>query len=108
MLPRNELTFAHLLKGTGYTTCIAGKWQLGAEMDSPQHFGFDESLLWQHTRGGRLVKDSIRYDKRYENPLLEKNGTNESFTNGEYAPDLMVNFICDFIEKKKKTTYFCS
>ncbi|MEN8254849.1 MAG: sulfatase-like hydrolase/transferase [Verrucomicrobiota bacterium] len=101
VLPRNETTFAHLLKEAGYATCIAGKWQLGKEKDSPRHFGFDGALLWQHTRSGRMRKDGVHYDKRYENPQLERNGEKESYHNGEYAPDLMVDFICEFIEKNK-------
>lgn len=101
VLPRGEVTFAHLLKEAGYATCIAGKWQLGSEKDAPQHFGFDEALLWQHTRSGRLKKGGVVYDKRFENPELERNGVEESYQNGEYAPDLMVDFICDFIERKK-------
>ena len=51
LLDRGQTTFAHLFKDAGYRTCVAGKWQLGHEPDSPQHFGFEESLLWQHTRG---------------------------------------------------------
>ena len=42
----------------------AGKWQLGRGLDSPQHFGFDEYCLWQHTRR----------PPRYANPGLEING----------------------------------
>src|SRR5687767_7229045 len=36
-------TFAHLLKGAGYSTGICGKWQLGVKSDSPQKFGFDDA-----------------------------------------------------------------
>ena len=86
VLPRQETTFAHLLKEAGYATCIAGKWQLGAEPDAPQHFGFDESLLWQHTRSGRLQEGDVTYDKRYENPLLERNGVEESYDQGRVCP----------------------
>src|SRR5690606_19670366 len=39
-LPRKETTFAHLLKKEGYATGVFGKWQLGKEKDSAQHFGF--------------------------------------------------------------------
>ncbi|MCU0871898.1 MAG: sulfatase-like hydrolase/transferase, partial [Pirellulaceae bacterium] len=63
-LPRSETTFAHLLKQAGYATGICGKWQLGREKDSPQHFGFDEACLWQHTRR----------PPRYANPGLEYDG----------------------------------
>jgi len=50
LLDRNQVTFGHLLKKSGYATCIAGKWQLGRQSDSAGHFGFDESCLWQHRR----------------------------------------------------------
>ena len=65
LLDRQQTTFAHLLKNSGYATCIAGKWQLGQEPDAPQHFGFDESCLWQHMRP---AKDLDRRDTRYPNP----------------------------------------
>jgi len=64
-LPRSETTFAHLMKKVGYATAICGKWQLGREKDAPQHFGFDEALLWQQTRR----------PPRYANPGLERNST---------------------------------
>lgn len=100
-LKRGQTTFAHLLKNAGYATCIVGKWQLGKEKDAPQHFGFEESLLWQHTRG-RVKKDKAkRYDSRYENPYLERNGVEEEYSNGAFGPDLCVDFICDFIDKNK-------
>ena len=43
VLKRDQTSFAQLLKKAGYATCIVGKWQLGREADSAQHFGFDES-----------------------------------------------------------------
>jgi arylsulfatase A len=65
VLDRAQTTFAHLLKDAGYATCIAGKWQLGSEKDAPQHFGFERSCLWHHTRDGRSMKDGKKYDRRY-------------------------------------------
>ena len=49
VLDRKQTTFAHLLKKAGYATCIVGSGNL-VRADSPQHFGFDQSCLWQHTR----------------------------------------------------------
>ncbi|XP_070575780.1 arylsulfatase F-like [Ptychodera flava] len=47
-LPRNETTFAELLKAAGYATAIIGKWHLGTNLDSssdhyfyPVNQGFD-------------------------------------------------------------------
>jgi arylsulfatase A len=91
VLDRNATTFAHILKTAGYATAIAGKWQLGREKDSPQHFGFDEAFLWQHTRR----------PPRFANPGLERNGEEVNFTNGEYGPDLINEFAIDFITRHK-------
>lgn len=106
-LRRGEVTFAHLLKEKGYATAIAGKWQLGREKDSPQHFGFQQSLLWQHTRSGRMPKPEGKgvYDKRYENPYLERNGLPEDYTQGEYGPDLCAEFLCQFIDENKEKPF---
>lgn len=103
-LPREEKTFAHFFKEAGYSTCIAGKWQLGNAMDAPQHFGFDEALLWQHTR--KRTRAGTPIDSRFENPRLERNGKPVDFDNGEYGPDVLVDFICEFIEKKKAEPFF--
>ncbi|MBN8627879.1 MAG: sulfatase-like hydrolase/transferase [Planctomycetes bacterium] len=88
-LPRGETTFAHLFQNAGYKTGICGKWQLGSEKDSPQHFGFDEAYLWQHTRR----------PPRYANAGLERNGVEEDFTRGEYGPDLINDFALDFVAR---------
>ena len=74
MLDRGQTTFAHQLKAAGYATCIAGKWQLGNQPDSPQHFGFEKSCLWQHTRSGRSNENGKRIDRRFVNPMLELMG----------------------------------
>lgn len=98
ILERTETTFAHRFKAKGYATCIAGKWQLGSEPDSPQHFGFDESCLWQHTR---QRTDKKKRDTRYPNPKVDINGKARDDHQGGYGPDVAARFICDFIERKK-------
>jgi arylsulfatase A len=95
-LIRSEQTFAHRFKEAGYTTGICGKWQLGQEVDAPQHFGFDEACLWQHTRR----------PPRYANPGLEYNGKEKDFSNGEYGPDLVQQFALDFISRHKEKPFF--
>lgn len=95
-LLRTETTFGNLFKGAGYATGICGKWQLGGEVDSPQHFGFDESCLWQQTRR----------PPRYANPGLEYNGVEKDFTHGEYGPALVNDFALSFITKNKEKPFF--
>ena len=95
-LMRTETTFGHLLKKAGYATGICGKWQLGHEKDSPQHFGFDESLLWQQTRR----------PPRYANPGLELNGEEKEYQEGSYGPTLINDFALDFVTRHKEKPFF--
>jgi arylsulfatase A len=95
-LVRTETTFGQLLKQAGYATGICGKWQLGQEKDAPQHFGFDESYLWQHTRR----------PPRYANPGLEHNGVEKEFPEGSYGPTLVSDFALDFVTRHKDRPFF--
>ena len=95
-LVRTETTFGHLFKKAGYATGICGKWQLGHEADSPQHFGFDESLLWQHTRR----------PPRYANAGLELNGVEKEYPEGSYGPTQINDFALNFITKHKEQPFF--
>ena len=91
ILPETEKTFAHIFRDAGYATGICGKWQLGHKPGLPQHFGFYEALLWQHTRR----------PPRYANPGLERNNLEEDYSQGEYGPDLINDFACDFIRRHR-------
>ena len=62
LLDRGQTTFAHQLQAAGYKTCIAGKWQLGKNKDAPQHFGFERSCLWQHTRNGQTRQSADKQE----------------------------------------------
>lgn len=94
-LMRQETTFAHLLKKAGYATGICGKWQLGREKDAPQHFGFDEALLWQHTRR----------PPRYANAGLELNGVEQEYPPGSYGPKVINDFACDFVTRHQQAPF---
>ncbi len=95
-LPRNETTFGQLFKEAGYATAICGKWQLGRERDAPQHFGFEQTLLWQHTRR----------PPRYANPGLERNAVEEDFTMGQYGPTLINDFAFEFVSNNRQKPFF--
>lgn len=96
LLKPQATTFGHLLKRSGYATCIVGKWQLGGGLEAPKKFGFDEHCLWQLSRR----------PSRYPNPGLEINGKEVDFTTGQYGPDIVSDYLCDFIERNKKGPFF--
>ncbi|WP_298369662.1 sulfatase-like hydrolase/transferase [uncultured Lutibacter sp.] len=108
-----DKTFGHLMKDAGYKTAIAGKWQLNGlynnlpgslDKTRPQKAGFDESCLWQVTTG----KTGENGGERFWSPPLLQNG--EFLTvednKGKYGPDIMSDFVCDFIEKHKAEPFF--
>ena len=108
-----DKTFGHLMKDAGYKTAIAGKWQLNglyhnAEgslgANRPQKAGFDESYLWQVTK----AKKGENGGERFWSPPLERNGKLISIAEnkGKYGPDLMSDFVCDFIEENKNEPFF--
>jgi len=97
----NQKTFANYLKEAGYSTCIAGKWQLNGifynlpgnqDIDRPNHFGFDEYCLWQ-------LNQPKQNGERYANPLIIQNGKKLEGLENSYGPDIFSNFVCDYIER---------
>ena len=113
-LSPKEKTFGHLLRSAGYKTAIAGKWQLNGLYNSlpghrdntrPHQAGFDEYMLWQVTTGKRPEDGG---GERFWSPPLEHNGrfvTVEDNLN-QYGPDLLTDFICNFMEKNRRQPFF--
>lgn len=89
-------TFGNLFQDAGYATFIGGKWQLAGGLDAPYEFGFDEYALWQLTRR----------PNRYSNPGLEINGEERDFKNGEYGPDIINEYVLDFIGRHQEEPFF--
>ena len=102
-LDRKETTFANLLQDAGYATCVAGKWQLGKEEDSPVHFGFDKSCLWQHTQ---KATDTQKCDTRYAHPVIDINGVTTHFPQNAFGPDIYCDFVLDFIRENEARPFF--
>ena len=104
-LDLEQPTFAKMVKTNGYATAIAGKWQLSlADLEGPYKAGFDEYCLWHFSRGQAPKSTPQKFQKkgsRYKSPLLFQNGTQVPDTDGKYGPDIVSDYICDFIERKK-------
>ena len=98
ILDRREKTFGHVMRDAGYKTCIVGKWQLGRDRKLPGHFGFDEYCLWW------LEKKSPRYGNVGE---LIQNGKVLPGNKGEYGPNVVSEFMLDFISRNKEGPFFC-
>ncbi len=98
--PKNleQQTVAHCLKQAGYATAVAGKWQLallGKDLQHPHRLGFDEYCLFGWHEGAR-----------YHDPLIWQNGKQREGTEGQYGPDLYVDFLIDFAERHRDKPFF--
>jgi arylsulfatase A-like enzyme len=98
------------MQQAGYKTAIAGKWQLNGLYNNlpgfddntrPNKAGFDEYCLWQLTKGKGE-------GERFWSPPLEQNGTfiSAKENEGKYGPDLLCDFLCDFMERNKEQPFF--
>ena len=60
------------------------------------NFGFDRYCLWQLNRR----------PSRYPNPGFEIDGKRVGYKNGEFGPDIVTNYICEFIEERLQCSFF--
>ncbi|MCP5120360.1 MAG: sulfatase-like hydrolase/transferase, partial [bacterium] len=106
VLNRDQRTFGHMMQAAGYRTMVAGKWQLlGAEHYKeqfrgkgswPEKAGFDRHCLWQVDKLG----------DRYWNPLLRVDGENRQFAEEKYGPEVVTDYILEFMEESRGRPFF--
>lgn len=103
-LSTDQTTFGNLFRDNGYATCIAGKWQLtptgAGRKESPELFGFDEYCLMGYNLGGNKSPEL-----RYRNPAIITNGKKKRYANNAYGPDIVSDYLCDFMERHKKRPF---
>lgn len=98
-LDNHEITFGSMLKQAGYATAVAGKWQLHGEPNGsvPSDHGFDTFCLWNFPGGG---------GERYWNPSLVQDGRLLETKETDYGPDIVSDFLIDFIRDNKDGPFF--
>ena len=96
--PKGEPTFGNYFKKHGYATAVAGKWQLQYSKGciTPQEAGFDTYCLWNIPGTSR---------ERYWNPSLLQDGKLLDLPKGAYGPDIVTNFLIDFIQKNQDNPF---
>ncbi|WDE97202.1 arylsulfatase [Lentisphaera profundi] len=95
-------TLPEILKGTGYTTGIFGKWHLGyEEAYQPGSRGFDEVFI--HGYGGIGQPMDVPNNK-YDNPIIRHNG---KFVQTEgFCTDVFFDQALAWIKKSKDKPFF--
>lgn len=100
--PKKEICVAKVLKTAGYATAVVGKWrQLGYFNSKAEGevWGFDESLLWGNGGGGEG-------GDRYWGTDYVKDGKPLKDVKGKYGPDILNEFVLDFIRRHHDQPFF--
>jgi arylsulfatase A len=101
-LPPSSLTFANMLKNTGYSTCFIGKWQFDGGDVSIKSHGFDKYLAYMPFRP-ESNNGHDQFYRRYKNPYLYENGKylTDAQVKGKYSEDMFFNYASKFIDSNK-------
>ena len=98
-LPTDQPSLARQLKPAGYSTAIAGKWQLSFlhDRNTINDFGFDTYQCWQ------IFDDRGNKTRRFHEPHFIRDGeiVHEAIKD-QYGPDVNVDFLTDFIKTNAK------
>jgi arylsulfatase A-like enzyme len=91
-------TFARVMKGVGYVTAAAGKWQVNdfrIEPQAMQKHGFDDWCMWTGFEEGNPASG-----KRYYDPYLNTPSGSKTYA-GTFGPDVCADFLIRFMNDNK-------
>jgi len=92
--PANEIMMPKVMKPAGYVTAQVGKWsQLPLQ---PSDWGFDEYLRFKGS--GQYWSSS--------SPTYTQNGETKTLPEGTYLPDVMHDFLVDFITRHRDDPFY--
>ena len=92
---KSNTTFARLMKGLGYATCAAGKWQINDFRLGPQAMkkhGFDDWAMWTGYESGNRPSA-----KRYDDPYINTPTGSRTYP-GKFGPDVYTDHVVDFMD----------
>ena len=93
---KHHTTFARVLRGAGYATAAAGKWQINdfrLVPDAMDKHGFDEWCMWTGYETG--VPASGR---RYADAYINTREGSKTYK-GKFGPDVYTDFLIEFMKK---------
>jgi arylsulfatase A len=97
--PADRLVLPQVMRRAGYKTAAAGKWPQLEYLDTREdgtRWGFDEFMTWH----GFGTPD------RYWSPRFNHNGSVRTWDDNTYGPDVLQQFVVDFIARHKGEPFF--
>ena len=91
-------TFAKVMKTAGYSTAIAGKWQINdfrVEPEALRKHGFDDWCVWTG-----FEAQNPPSAKRYWDPYVHTREGSKTYE-GQFGPDLYCDFLIEFMKEHR-------
>ena len=118
--PQKDGSMALLMKKAGYATAVAGKWRQLSHFTTKAdgaRWGFDEFLIWgagtpdedepQAVGKKKRAADGTKVKPdRYWSPDYNLNGGLLKDAENKYGPDVLNEFVIDFVRRHKDTPFF--
>ncbi|TKG95488.1 N-acetylgalactosamine 6-sulfate sulfatase [Puteibacter caeruleilacunae] len=101
--PEQNPAVARQMRDAGYSTCIAGKWQVNdfrMQPDVLNDFGFDDYCMWTGYEAGNKPSG-----KRYWDPYIHTKEGSKTYK-GQFGDEIFSDFIVDFMRKHKEDPFF--
>lgn len=96
MKPANETMTPKVLKEAGYVSAAIGKW--GQLPLGPAEFGFDEHL--------KFTGSGTYWNTQPRGGTYLVNGERRQLGDKEYLPDVMHNYVADFMTRHRERPFF--
>jgi len=97
--PKHNMSFARIMKTAGYSTAIAGKWQINdfrVQPDILKQHGFDSWCMWT----GYESQNSPSAE-RYWDPYIYTNSTPSKTYTDQFGPDLYTDHLIQFMKDNR-------
>lgn len=101
-------SIARSMKSAGYTTAVAGKWQLNdfrVHPDAMVKHGFDSFCMWTGAEGSKEKGHGNISTQRYWDPYIHTKDGSKTYE-GKFGPDIYNQFLLDFIGENKERPFF--
>ena len=101
-------SIARMMQQAGYTTAVAGKWQLNDFRVHPNAMtkhGFDAYCMWTGCEGSEDKEHERISTQRYWNPYIHTKEGSKTYP-GKFGPDIYNQFVLDFIAENEDKPFF--
>ena len=103
----NEYTIGNMMRDAGYSTCVAGKWQLNGGAASITALGFDRHSVTAASKINLSGTDDESGEDVYKNPKILQDGVNlDSSLLGKYGEDVNLDFMFNYMDSVKDKPFF--